>query len=126
MKTKTKINKQLQKKLNKELIETIIAAKKKDKWLEVAGILSGPRRKAASLNLDEINENSKDGETIVIPGKVLSQGEINKKIKIVARGFSEKAKEKLLKSKTAHSNITEEIKKNPEAKNIRILTNAKK
>ena len=125
MKTKTKIDKQLRKKFNKELIQTIIAAKKKDKWLEVAGILSGPRRKAMSLNLEEINENSKDGETIIVPGKVLSQGEVSKKIKIVARNFSEKAKEKLLKSKTPFSSIIEEIKKNPDIKGGRILTKGK-
>ncbi len=125
MKTKTKIDKQIQKKSNKELVATIIAAKKKDKWLKVARILSGPRRKAVSLNLEEINENSKDGEIIIIPGKVLSQGEISKKIKIVALSFSEKAKEKLLKSKTLSLSIIEEIKKNPDIKRGRILTTGK-
>jgi len=125
MKTKTKIGKQIQKKSSKELVETIIAAKKKDKWLKVAGILSGPRRKAVSLNLGEINESSKDGETIIVPGKVLSQGEISKKVKIVALSFSEKAKEKLLKSKIPSSNIIEEIKKNPDIKKSRILTTGK-
>ena len=125
MKTKTKIDKQIQKKSSKELVETIIAAKKKDKWLKVARILSGPRRKAVSLNLEEINENSKDGETIIVPGKVLSQGEMNKKIKIVALSFSEKAKEKLLKSKIPSLSIIEEIKKNPDIKRGRILTTGK-
>jgi len=122
MKTKTKIDKQIQKKSSKELVETIIAAKKKDKWLKVSRILSGPRRKAISLNLGEINENSKDGDTIIVPGKVLSQGEISKKVKIVALNFSEKAKEKLLKSKITSSSIIEEIKKNPDIKGGRILT----
>ena len=125
MKTKTKIGKQFERKGNKELIETILAAKKKDKWLKVARILSGPRRKKISLNLEEINENSKNGETVVVPGKVLSQGEISKKVKIVAQSFSEKAKEKLLKSKIAHSDIIEEIKKNPDMKKCRILTKGK-
>lgn len=125
MKTKTKIDKQIQKKSNKELVETIIAAKKKDNWLKVARILSGPRRKAISLNLGEINENSKDGDTIIVPGKVLSQGEMSKKIKIVALSFSEKAKEKLLKSKIPSSSIIEEIKKNPDIKGGRILTTKK-
>lgn len=125
MKTKTKIDKQIQKKSSKELVETIIAAKKKDKWLKVARILSGPRRKAVSLNLGEINENSKDGEIIIVPGKVLSQGEISKKVKIVALSFSEKAKEKLLKSKILSSSIIEEIKKNLDIEGGRILTTGK-
>ena len=123
MKSKTKIEKQIQRKTNTELVKTIIASKKKENWIEVAEIISGPRRKRANVNLDEINKKAKKGETIVVPGKVLSQGEIDKKIRVVALSFSEKAKEKLLKSKCEISNIIEEIKKNPQAKNIKVLKN---
>ena len=121
MKTKTQIEKQLQKKTNSELAETIILAKKNKEWQGVAGIISGPRRKRANINLGRIDEQSKEGEVIIVPGKVLSIGEINKKIKVVALGFSEVAKEKLLKSKTEAISILEEIKKNPSAKGIKIL-----
>ena len=125
MKTKTKIGKQIERKSNKELVETILAAKKKEKWLKVARILSGPRRKKTSLNLEDINKNSKSGETVVVPGKVLSQGEIDKKIQIVAQSFSEKAKEKLEKAKIPFLSIIEEIKKNPEMKKCRVLIRRK-
>ena len=121
MKSKTKITKQLQKKSNSKLIETILEAKKKEKWLEVAGIISGPRRKRINLNLNEINAKTNEKEKIIVPGKVLSQGEINKKIKIIALSFSEKAKEKLKKSGCEFSNILTEIKSNPSAEGIRIL-----
>ncbi len=126
MKSKTKIEKQSQRKRSPEIVETIRAAKKKEKWLKIAGVLSGPRRSRINLNLTEIDKDSKEGDTVVIPGKVLSQGEIGKKIKVVALGFSEKAREKLMKSKSDPTSILEEIKKNPEAKSIRILTNTKK
>ena len=66
-------------------------------------------------------EFEEEGEIVIIPGKVLSQGEINKKITIIALNFSEKAREKLLKSKTIFSTIREEIEKNPGAKNTRVL-----
>ena len=121
MKSKTKISKQIQKKTNSELVETILAAKKKKSWVEVASILSRPRRSSINLNLGEIEKAAEDKETIVIPGKVLSDGEINKKIKIVALGFSEKAKEKLEKGKIPFLTIIEEINKNPEAKGLKIL-----
>ncbi len=121
MKSKTLIGKQLKKKTNSKLVETLIAAKKNSKWIEVASILSGPRRKRINVNLDEINKNSKAGETIIVPGKILSQGEIDKKIKIVAFSFSKKAEEKLLSAKCEVSDILEEINKNPEAKGIKIL-----
>ena len=111
----------IERKNNPELVKTIIEAKKKEKWLNVAGLLSSPKLNRINVNLNKINENAKEGETIIVPGKVLSQGEINKKVKIVAFGFSEKAKEKILKAKGEISTISEEIKKNPEAKGIKIL-----
>ena len=74
-----------------------------------------------NLNLTEIDKDSKEGDTVVVPGKVLSQGEINKKIKVVALGFSEKAREKLMKSKSDPTTILEEIKKNPDAKGVKML-----
>jgi len=121
MKSKNTIEFQLRKKTNPELVETIIKAKKKAKWLEVAGILSSPRINKISINLDKINKEAKEGEIIIVPGKVLSQGELDKKIKIAAFNFSEKAKEKILKAKGEILSIAEEIKKNPEAKGVKIL-----
>ena len=111
----------MQRKKNTELVETIIAAKKNKSWLGVAGILSGPRRNRININLEDIDKEAKEGETIIVSGKVLSQGDITKKVKIASLNFSEKAKEKLLNAKCEISNILDEIKKNPQAKNIKVL-----
>ena len=102
-------------------METILRAAKNEKWIDVARVISGPRRNRLNLNLDIIDREAKDGEKIIIPGKVLSQGRINKKIKLIALSFSENAKEKLSKEKIDFSTISEEIKKNPDAKGLRIL-----
>ena len=65
MKSKTSIEKQLEKKTNPQLVKTIIEAKKKKNWLEVAAVLSSPRAKRINMNLDKINEEAKDGEIVV-------------------------------------------------------------
>jgi large subunit ribosomal protein L18e len=121
MKSLTKIKKQVRKKTNQELVETILSAARNEKWMDVARIISGTRRNRISVNLDKIDEEAEDGETVLIPGKILSQGDINKKIKIIALAFSEAAREKLSKAKKEFSTIEEEIKKNPDAKGIRIM-----
>ena len=121
MKTKSKIEKQLQRKTNSQLVETIIACKKNKAWLKIAEILSGPRKNRLNLNLNELNKKIKDEKVVVVPGKVLSQGELDKKIKVVALDFSEKATEKIKKSGIETLTILEEIKKNPEAKGVKIL-----
>ncbi|MEK6898298.1 MAG: 50S ribosomal protein L18e [Nanoarchaeota archaeon] len=121
MKSKTKIEKQVKLKTNPDLVQTILNSKNNNKWVEIAKILSMPRRKKMTANLGGINNEAKDGETIVFPGKILSQGELEKKIKLVALNFSESAKEKLKNGKKEFSTIIEEIKKNPDAKGIRII-----
>lgn len=119
MKSKTKVESQLTRKTNPDLVETILLAKKNPKWIEVAGILTGPRKKRKDVNVGKIDGTP--SETIVICGKVLSEGEISKKLKIVALSFSEKAKEKLKKAGCETKTIVEEIKQNKEAKGVKIL-----
>ncbi len=121
MKSKSKIEKQLKRKTNPLLAETIIFCKKNKKWFKIAEILTGSRKKRINLNLGEINKRVKNGERVVIPGKVLSQGELDKKIKIIALNFSERAMEKIKKCGSDVSTILEEIKKNPEAKGFNLL-----
>ena len=121
MKSKKKIEKQMKRKGSLELVETIIAAKKNKKWNGIADVLSSPRKNKIIVNLDRINRETKDGELVVIPGKVLSHGDINKKIKLVALNFSEEAREKLLNAKCELISILSEIKKNPEAKGIKVI-----
>ena len=99
------------------MVRTIKEALKNPAWVEVAGILSRPKRKRLNANIHELSNLN---DTIVC-GKVLSEGEINKKIKVVALDFSDAAKEKLLNAGCEVVTILEEIKKNPEAKGLEIF-----
>lgn len=119
--SKTKLKNRVKRKTNPVLVETLQAAIKNPKWGEVAKILSGPHRKYSSLNLFEIDKEVKTGDTVVIVGKVLSKGELTKKIRICALSISEKAKEKLKPTKSEIVSILEEITKNPKAEGIKIL-----
>ncbi len=114
-KSNTKIKKQAKRKTHSLLVETIVSANRYRQWKRVAEILSGPRNNWVVKNLSEINSDC------IVAGKVLSDGEMNKKLKVVALGFSEKAKEKLKKAGCDFSIIIDEIKKNPEARGLEIL-----
>ena len=119
--SKTRIDRKMKRKTDMYLVKTIVSAKKGNKWLEVGHLISGPTRKQSKINLRVIEKNTSEGDTVVIPGKVLSEGEISKKIRIAALGFSKKAVEKLKSKKCEIVSIAEEIKSNPEAKGIKIL-----
>ena len=121
VKTRTQLEKSLKRKTNSELVKTLIASKKNDKWLVVASIASYPRRSRVEVNLDKLNEDADDKKMNVVPGKVLSQGTLTKKVNVCALAFSEKAKEKILNAGGKVSLLADEIKSNPEAKDINII-----
>lgn len=116
--SKTKIEKRIRKKVNPFLVETLIKLKKSKP--EIAKILARPVKKQAKFNLRDIEKHG-NLKSVVVLGKVLSVGDLTKKVKIVALSASEKAKEKILKSGSEFVNILEEIKKNPELKGLEIL-----
>jgi ribosomal protein L18E len=119
--SKTKLKSRLRKKTNPILVETLNAAIRNPKWGEVAKLLSAPTRKQPSRNLFEIDKETKAGDTVILVGKVLSKGELTKKIRICALAISEKAKEKLKATKSEAISIMEEIAKNPKAEGIKVL-----
>jgi len=116
MKSRTLIDKQLQRKTNPKLVETIMKAKKNGLWVEVAGMLSCPARRMTNANLDEIDKKAKDGEVVVVAGKVLGTGNLTKRVKLIAFAFSKSAEDKLKKAKIDYSMIKDEIDKNHKTK----------
>jgi len=107
--SKNKINQRMNEKTNTYLAEAIFIAKKNN-LIEIARALSISTRRQAKINLTRINEAKKD--IVIIPGKVLSSGEINRKLKVYALGFSENAKIKLKKAGCEFKNILDVLKQN--------------
>ena len=89
-------------------------------WKAIATELEKPRRIRRVVNLERINRVCNDNETIVVPGKVLSAGELNKKLTVAAFSFSESALNKINEKGKAIS-IEELIKTNPKGSKVRII-----
>jgi large subunit ribosomal protein L18e len=119
--SKTKIKTRARNKTNPVLQETISVAMKNQAWQNLSRSLSSSTRKFSSINLFEIEKQTTPGDTVVIPGKVLSKGELTKKVRICALSFSAEAKEKLKETKSEAVSILEEIKKNPKAEGVKVL-----
>ncbi len=90
-------------------------------WKRIAKELERPTRERREVNLSRINRYAKQGETIIIPGKVLGSGEIEKKVDISAFSFSKSAEEKIKKAGGKVTTIKELLKNNPKAEKVRIL-----
>ena len=90
-------------------------------WRDVAQRLERSNRRTAEVNLSDIDRYAEDGETILVPGKVLSNGDLDKKVDVVAFKFSAKAQDKIENAGGECISIEEIMESNPKGSNIRIM-----
>ncbi|MDE1871403.1 MAG: 50S ribosomal protein L18e [Candidatus Micrarchaeota archaeon] len=86
-------------------------------WKRVHRLAASPTRKKIEVNLSKIEKNTKEGDNVVVPGKVLSTGSLGHKVNIAAMEFSESA----LKSLGGSGCRIMSIKEMLGEKNIRII-----
>ena len=89
-------------------------------WRDLAKRLEKPRRQYAAVNLSRINRYSAEHDTVVVPGKVLSAGQLEKQVTIAALKFSKKASEKIGAQGKCLS-IEELLAVNPKGSGVKIL-----
>ncbi len=89
-------------------------------WKRLAQDLSKSTRIRRSVNIDRIQRYTRENEIALVPGKVLSGGELTKKLTIAAYQFSAKAKEKINKTGKAIT-IKQLMLENPKGNKVRII-----
>ena len=82
---------------NPELRKLIIQLRKSKKAVlsSVADKLERPARKNKGVNVWKINKHSKEGDVVVVPGKVLSFGKLEHQVTVYALTYSVKAEDKI-------------------------------
>jgi large subunit ribosomal protein L18e len=112
---------------NPNLVNLIRLLKKKARenkaaiWRDAAERLSKPRSIRISVNVSRINRYTKEGEQVLVPGKVLGSGLINHPVKVAALYFSDQARFKILKAKGKCLPVPELIEMNPRGTNVKII-----
>jgi large subunit ribosomal protein L18e len=95
--------------------------KKVHLWKRVAEDLENSTRRQRIVNVYKLSKSGvKADETIIVPGKVLGTGDMEQSFTVAAYKFSDEA-EKKISQKGKAITIEELMKKNPTAKNVRIL-----
>lgn len=82
---------------DKNLVELIIKLKadKRQIWKRVSELLQKPKRSRVQINVSKIARYAKEGITVVVPGKVLGDGEIEFPVIVAAYRFSKSASESI-------------------------------
>jgi large subunit ribosomal protein L18e len=89
-------------------------------WQDVADRLAKPRRTHAEVNLGRIERYAEPDETVVVPGKVLGSGVLEKNVTVAAVDFSGTARKKIDQVGDAVS-LEEFATENPEGSNVRVI-----
>lgn len=114
-------------KTNPELVSLIRKLKQKSKeenvniWRDIAERLERPLRVWSEVNVSRIERYANDSDVIIVPGKVLGAGTINKKVTVSAYRFSIEAREKIEKAGGKALTIEELMAINPKGKGVRII-----
>lgn len=122
----SELNKMVLEHKNEKLKELINSLKKQsidektNVWKRIALELERPGRQHRVVNLSKIEHYANDNDVVIVPGKLLSGGELTKKVTIVAYSYSRKTAEKI-GSKANVISIEDAMKKYPNGKNIRII-----
>ena len=106
--------------LNKNL-RRIAKNKASPFWGAVREKLMTVRRKKITVNVAKINRYTLEGDTVVVPGKVLSLGSLSHTVVVAAYDFSDAAIEKIKNLGGEAISIEELAERNPEGKGLKII-----
>jgi len=90
-------------------------------WVRVAELLEKPTRQRPAVNISKIDRYAREGEMVVVPGKVLGAGSLEKKVVVAAYAFSETALKKIKAAGGEAISLAEALRRNPRGERTRII-----
>ncbi len=90
-------------------------------WLKLAKLALKTSVSRRVVNLTRINEVTKEGEVIVVPGKILGTGNVSHKITLSSFSISNSAAKKIIESGGNIISFKEMIEKFPTGEGVRII-----
>ncbi len=107
---------------NPVLIETLDVLEEQEApiWNSVRENLGKVNRQRPEVNISDIERIAEDGETVVVPGKVLGAGRLTKNVTVSAFDVSKGARQKI-EEDGEFMFIQDLVEENPEGEGVRIV-----
>lgn len=90
-------------------------------WRDLADRLAKPQANWAEVNVSRLERHAAEGETVVVPGKLLGTGRLSKKLTVAAFQASGSARTKVEASGGRLLGLRELVEANPKGSDVRIL-----
>ncbi len=90
-------------------------------WSAVADRLERARHQVAPLNVGQLERLAAADETVVVPGKLLADGPLSKKLTVAAFSYSTEARAKIHAAGGAALSLSELLHARPDGAGVRLL-----
>jgi large subunit ribosomal protein L18e len=90
-------------------------------WRAVAEYIERPRRQRIVVNVGKLDRVAKDGDVVVVPGKLLGGGKLSKRVVVAAVKASPKAIQKVIEAGGEVLTIPELVRRYPKGSGVRII-----
>ncbi len=102
-------------------LESVARESEANVWKDVADRLAKPGRTHAEVNLSRIERYADGDRTVVVPGKVLGSGVLQKEVTIAAVDFSGSAERKIEAANATVRRLEDELDQNPDGRNVQVI-----
>jgi len=112
---------------NPELVRLVGELKKAGRshtapvWTAVAERLERPRHQVVPVNVGQLDRLTEAGETVVVPGKLLADGRLAKRLTVGAFSFSAEARTKIHAAGGTAVSLRELLRSRPDGSGVRIV-----
>ena len=90
-------------------------------WRDIASRLEKPTKNRIEVNVSRVDRYAREGDVVIVPGKLLAAGAIAKKVTVAAYGFSESARAKIKAAGGECLTIRELVERHPKGEKVRIF-----
>lgn len=90
-------------------------------WRMVAHELQRSARAKRVVNLMKLDQHTQENDIVLVPGKLLGNGELTHKVTVAAFSASGSALEKIKQSGSKYIQITELMRTKPDGSGVRVI-----
>lgn len=114
-------------KQNSELVRVVVELRKAARshdapiWASVADRLERARHQTTPVNVGHLDRLVASDATVVVPGKLLADGTLSKKVTVAAFSYSAQARAKIHAAGGAALSIHELLKSKPDGTGVRLF-----
>jgi len=112
---------------NSELVRLIVELRRAARtqkapiWTTVANRLERPRHQVVPVNVGHLDRLTESGETVLVPGKLLAEGRLSKKLTVAAFSYSKEARSKIHAAGGVAISVYDLLRTRPDGSGVRLF-----